>query len=104
MMGRIVKDVNRWLIVGAAVALLLAFLPWGPISVVASIVAGSLVTIAVSQYFSQQASRELRGEAAALRRETAKLREEAAKREDTTLILRGLEEAGKSGGVEYNRN
>src|SRR5829696_4681722 len=101
MMGRIARDVNLWLIVGAAVALLLAFLPLGPIDTVAGIVAGSLVTIAVSQFFSRQASRELRSEAAALRRETAKLREEAAKQKDTTLIMRGLEEAGL---VEFVQN
>jgi hypothetical protein len=102
MMGRIARDVDRWAIVGAAAALLLATFVPGPISILAGIVAGSLVSIAASQYYSKQASRELRNEAATLRRETAKLREEAAKHKDTTLIMRALEEGG--GEVEFARD
>jgi hypothetical protein len=101
MRGRIARDVDRWVIVGAAAALLLAAFVPGPIGILAGIIAGSLVSIAASQYYSKQASRELRSEAATLRRETAKLREEAAKQKDTTLIMRGLEEAGL---VEYVQN
>jgi hypothetical protein len=86
MRGRIARDVDYWVIVGAVAALILAAFVPGPIGILAGIVAGSLVSIAASQYYSKQASRELRREAATLQRETEKVRR------DAQLLMRGLEE------------
>lgn len=76
-------------------------MPYDVLLTLSSVLIGGVITGGVSWYYYQRASNDLKDEAGALREETERLREEAAKRQDTTLIMRGLEEAGL---VEYNRD
>jgi hypothetical protein len=62
---------------------------------VVSVLLGGAITAFLSWYFYQRASRELKDEAAALREESERLRRH------TTLMLRGLEDAGLA---EYSRD
>jgi hypothetical protein len=62
---------------------------------VLEIAVGVLAGGAINAYFARRGSQELRREAEGLKQEAARLQRH------TTLILRGLEEAGL---VEYNRN
>jgi hypothetical protein len=55
---------------------------------VVSVLLGGAITACLAWYFYQSASRELKDEAAALREESERLRHH------TTLIVRGLEDAG----------
>ena len=74
-----------------AVALLCVLgliLPYDARLTLLGVLFGGVITAGFSWYFYQRASQELKDEAAALRAETARLKHH------TTLILRGLEEAG----------
>jgi hypothetical protein len=65
------------------------------LSTLVALVAGGVITFLVARHYYEKASSDLKDEAAALRKETARLKRH------TTLILRGLEDAGL---VEYTQD
>lgn len=101
-MATVVRHVTRvpdwgslWLIVGTALTLVIAVDPpfgFGSLRIVASLVAGALLTLLVSRYYYRRASEELRSEAAVLRSETAELRHHMR------LLMRALQ---NEGAVEF---
>jgi hypothetical protein len=83
-MTPVVDRVNLGLIVGTVLALMIAVDPpfgFGPLRIVASLIAGALLSLIVSRYYSKRASEELRSEAARLRKQT-------------NLILRAMHNTG----------
>ena len=90
-----------WLIAVAGGCLIVLGVVWLPRDgglTLLGVLIGGAISAAFSWYYYQRASNDLKDEAKELREESEKLRRH------TTLILRGLEESGKAGKVEYNRN
>jgi hypothetical protein len=83
-MTPVLDRVNLGLIVGTVLALMIAVDPpfgFGPLRIVASLIAGALLSLIVSRYYSRRASEELRSEAERLRKQT-------------NLILRAMHNTG----------
>jgi|SRR5215208_4956652 hypothetical protein len=83
-MNPVLDRVYLWLIVWTILTLMIALDPpfaSGPLRIVASLIAGALLSLIASRYYSKRASEELRHEAARLR-------------EHTNLILRAMHNTG----------